>query len=246
MGEHDKGQTPEERAEVEAGHGSEDVAEDRFTVLEVFGLKLEVSNPRLADLLTMDAGNALKTDVKELTSAQQVRQVVAEAEEALPDVLLTPATAHDAIDAETRREMREATEAVGRMLGFTTQPNGVWESPTGIALLVRVVEKGQSYAGATHFVAEVADHREASAGEDSSVLFVVPDQQSADVFKVAIRQRRMYHLMRTITLDNLREVASMLQQGAIGHQQALVLLAPVADIDVGEVLSVIRSVAGDE
>ena len=230
----------EEEQEVRDGEGDD----DRFTVLEVFGLKLEVSNPRLADLLTMDATEALATDIAAAKTPEGVREVVADAREGVPDVVLTPQTPHDEHDTVLRKEMRERVSGLGDAMGFTTHVDGTWESPTGVVILSRVVEKPLSFAGAAHFVEEMAERRKAVAGEESTVLFVAPDQQTADVFKVAIRQARLYHLMRTVSLDNLADVAGMLATGAVDHNQAIILLAPVADIDVGEILSVIRSASG--
>jgi hypothetical protein len=219
--------------------------DDRFTVLEVFGLKLEVSNPHLADLLTMDAGDALKTDVKDLRDAEDVKAIRAEAQEAVPDVVIAPQTPHDDNDAAERKALRDKVQSLGESMGFTTHVDGVWESPSGIVVLTRVVERSTSFAGASHFVEEVAARRAQVAGEEATALFVVADQQTADVFKVAIRQARLYHQMRTVSLDNLTEAATLYARGMIDHSQAVILLAPVADIDVGEILSVIRSVSDE-
>jgi hypothetical protein len=227
-------ETPGERADA-----------DRYTILEAFGLKFEVSNPRLAELLTIDAGDALSMDVRDIGKPEAMREIRAEAEAALPDVVIAPATAKDEQDAAHRRQMREEASRLGEMLGFTTHVDGVWESPTGVVILTRIVEKDTSFAGASHFVEEIAERRISLAGEDSTILFVVPDQQTADVFKVAIRQSRLYHLMRTISVDNLEVIAGLFAKGLVDHNQSVILLAPVADIDVGEILSVIRSAAGD-
>ena len=215
--------------------------DDRFTVLEVFGLKLEVSNPRLADLLTLDAGDALGSDIKDLKTPEGVREVSEAAREAMPDVVINPTTPKDDMESKQRTEMREKVFAQGENMGFTTHNDGVWESPTGVVILTRVIDRGVSFAGASHYVEEVSKRRAEQAGEESTVLFVTPDQQTADVFKVAIRQSRLYHLMRTISQENLTEVSRMQASGTVDHAQAVILLAPVADIDVGEILAVIRA-----
>lgn len=217
--------------------------DDGHTVLEVFGLKLEVSNPRLAELLTMDAREALSTDVRDLSDPDKRRETVAEIEQAAPEGMVAPPTARDEQEARQRKELREHALQLGERLGFTTRPDGVWESPTGVDILTRVVSKQLSYAAAAHFVAELNEHRKTACGEDCTLLFITESQQTADVFKVAIRQRQQYDLMRTASLDNLESVTEMCEAGRIDHAQALVLLAPVANIDLGEMLSVIRSTA---
>jgi hypothetical protein len=216
-------------------------AEDRFAVLDVFGLKLEVSNPRLAELLTMDAKEALGTDVRELGTAAEAKELRAEAAEAMPDVVLATPTPKDDQDAAHRRELRQRATAMGQALGFDATPDGLWHSPTSLTIMTRSVDRPVSLAAATHFVDEISARRAQLAGPDSTVLFIVDGQQSADVFKVAVRQRHLYDVMRVITLDNLEEIGRLHAEGSLDHSKALILLTPVANIDVGEILSVIRA-----
>jgi hypothetical protein len=214
---------------------------DRFAVLDVFGLKLEVSNPRLAELLTMDAKDALTSDIRALGTAQEIRELREEAAEAIPDVIVAPTTAKDDQDAAIRREFRARAASFGSSLGFDTTPDGLWRSPTGLSILTRAIERPVSLAAAIHYVQEIAARREQIAGRDATVLFIVDSQQSADVFKVAIRQRHLYDVMRVISMDNLQAVLRLEQAEAIDHAKAVILLAPAANIDVGEILSVIRA-----
>lgn len=223
-----------------AGESDDTADSGRATVLEVFGLKLEVSNPRLADLLTMDAREALDTDVRELVQPSE-RPDAAQIAEAVPDAVVAASTPHSEADARARAEFRAEADGIGGRLGFDIRPDGLWVSPKDFAIVTRNVERAVSLAAATHFVAEIAQHREALAGPDATALFVVDCQQTADVFKVAIRQRRLYNVMRTISLANLEQIARLVEDGKLDHAQALVLLTPIENIDVGEVLSVIRS-----
>ena len=52
--------------------------------------------------------------------------------------------------------------------------------------------------------------------------------------------------MRTISMENLDELGSLMDDARLDHAQALVLLTPIENIDVGEVLSVIRAASGPE
>jgi hypothetical protein len=207
-------------------------ADGRYT-FDVFGLKLEVSNPRLAELLAMDAREALTTDVRDLASPRAVRELRDEAAQAAPDLVISPPSPKDEIDAEARREYRLHSNAIGDALGFDAGPDGLWRSPTGVVIL--------SLAAASHFVTELAARREQLAGPDASVLFVAESQQSADVFKVAIRQRYLYDHMRVVSMHNLEEVRSLMETEVIDHMKAVILLSPVADVDVGEILSVLHA-----
>jgi hypothetical protein len=209
----------------------------RYAVLEVFGLKLEVSNPRLAELLTMDAREALTSDVKDLVAG---RIGVEDVDEALFEESAVPPTPRSDEAFRARQEFREAVDTLGARLGFDVLDDGTWRSPTGVEIVTRIVERPLTLAAAAHFVAEVAAVTERPDGE-GAVLFIVESQQTADVFKVAIRQRRLYHAMRTISADNLTDIAAMLDAGTLDHRQVVVLVAPVANIDVGEILSVLHA-----
>lgn len=207
----------------------------KYAVLDVFGITLEVSNPRLADLLTMDATDALTSDVRDLivTDSRAVS-------EALPDVLVSmPTPATDAL-AQVRYEFRRKADALGESLGFSVESDGTWSSPTGIDILTRTVERSLTVAAAAHYVSEVVAVTD-RLHESTAVLFIVEGQQAADVFKVAIRQRRVHHLMRTVSVETLAEIAARFESGRLGHRGVLVLLAPIADIDAGEILSVLRA-----
>jgi len=219
---------------------SDGSTEDRFAVLHVFGLKLEVSNPRLAELLTMDARQALGSNVRDLIGAERVA-TAQDVRQALPDVLLTPPTPHTDDLVRHRREFRTRVEDVASAIGFEVRGDGVWTSPSGLSIMTRTVERPLSLAAASHFVTEVGQRVDSGGSEARSVLFVVDTQQTADVFKVAIRQRKLYMDMRTVSVDNLEDMRGLYRRGTLTHEQMVVLLAPVADIDVGEMLSVIHA-----
>lgn len=218
----------------------------KFAVLDVFGLKLEVSNPRLAELLTMDAREALESDVRDLAFAKDVQELREETAQAVPGVVVAPPTPKDDHDAQARMELRSRASSIGAALGFETTPDGLWHSPTGVSILTRTVDRSVSLAAASHYVAEIAARREQIAGPEATVLFIVEGQQSADVFKVAIRQGHLYDVMRVISLENLEDVLHLSKADAIDHAKAVILLAPVANIDVGEILAVIHATTDGE
>jgi len=221
-------------------------ARDRFSVLDVFGIKLEVSNPRLAELLTMDAKQALTTDVRDLGTPQAMQEFREEAEQAAPDIVMAPPTPKDEDDAAARRQFRVHAAAAGGSLGFEITPDGVWHSETGVSILSRAIERPVSLAAASHYVSELASRREQLGGPGASVLFIAESQQSADVFKVAIRQQHLYDVMRVISIGNLDDIRRLHAAGQMDHAKAVILLSPAATIDVGEILSVIRAATVDD
>jgi hypothetical protein len=217
---------------------SDDERKDRpvkHAVLEVFGISIEVSNPRLAELLTMDASEALTTDLRGMIDAD--RRAVAEA---LPDAMVSMATPHSEAAAKARHDFRVRADQLGAGLGFAVESDGTWASPTGIDVVTRTVERPLTVAAASHYVSEVAAVTD-RLPDTSVVLYIVSDQQTADVFKVAIRQRRLHNLMRTVSTASLEELGSLHQAGRLDHRQVLVLLAPISNIDVGEMMSVVRA-----
>lgn len=206
----------------------------RYAVLDVFGITLEVSNPRLAELLTMDATDALTSDIRDLISAD--RRSVAEA---LPDVVVSMPTPHTELADRARREFRQRADELGAALGFAVESDGTWCSPTGIDIVMRTVERPLTPAAAAHYVAEVATVTN-RLPDTSAVLFVVADQATADAFKLAIKLRRLHNLMRTVAIESLDEAAALQVSGRLDHRHVLVLLAPIANIDVGEMMSILR------
>lgn len=210
---------------------SEDEQRRERYAVEVFGITLEVSNPRLAEILAMDA----RSDVRDLFTANS--RTIAEA---LPDVVVALPTPHSEALARARQEFRKRADELGAGLGFKVESDGTWASPIGIEIVSRTVERPLTVAAAAHYVSEVAAVTD-RLPDTTSVLFVVDGQQSADVFKVAIRQRRLHNLMRTVSLPSLEELSELLAAGRLTHKGILVLLAPIADIDAGEIMSVFRA-----
>ncbi len=215
----------------------------RRTVVDVFGLKLEVSNPRLAELLTMDAKEALTSDIRGLASrgaGERLRPD--EIAQATPDVILTATSPHDEEITRARRALRERAATAGRTLGFETHADGLWVSPTGLCILMRTVERPLSLAAAAHFVDEMKLlHKKREDAAECSVLFVVCDQQTADVFKVAIRQRALHGIMRTATIKSLEELRAILPGNDLMHRDATAVLVPAANIDAGEMVDLLRA-----
>lgn len=214
--------------------------DQRHTVLNVFGLTLEVSNPRLAELLTMDAKEALTSDIKDVFRSDSV----AEAELASADV----PTEIPSVDAKTvredqeRRALRERVRRIGEGLGFSVGPDATWRSPAGMSVFVREFPRRMTLAAAAHFVRELSSIIDRAPDPDrTSALLVASDREGADVLKVAVRQARAYQSMRVASIDDLESLMEVVQRVEASHPHALAVIAPIAAIDVGEVVAVLRS-----
>jgi len=217
-----------------------DDAESKWVVLEVFGIKFKVSNPGFAELLTMDASEAMTKDIRELINLVRRRQAVLELAEAVPDVVVALPTAREKQEARMRRDLRKRLVELGGRLEFSTTQNGSWESSTGVNLATRIIERPISYAAAAHFVRDLASRRESMVGSDGVILFVTAEQTTADALKVGIRQGRQCDFMRAISLEDLEEIVRMYETNEIDQAQVLVLITPAGDVDAEEDISVIQ------
>lgn len=229
--------------ETRDGSTCETDAHGAYTVMEIFGVELKVRNPRLAEVLTMEASHALAADVREITDPAAFRRAREELAEAVPDVILSPESPHMHDVARARSELRARADSIARAIGFDTAAGGAWVSPTGISLITRVAERVPTFAAAVDAAEKLAG-RLGEQREECSALLLVDSQETADVYKVAIRQRRLHDVMRTISLENLGHVRELVAGDVIDHARALVLLSPLVDIDVGEILSIVRSTSG--
>jgi len=219
--------------------GHDPGAENDGTVLEVFGVKLKVNNPRLAEVLSLDAKDALTADLKDLMDPAAARARSAELRQAVPDLLVTPETSRDAHDAEERARFRTRVEHLAEELGFTVEQGGVWTSPVGVTLLVRPIEHDVTYATASDYARKLDVLRVSKGGPDGVGLFITATAPATDIFKVAIRQSHLSGSVRTMTLDALADLAGLTTSGRIDHEDAVAVLAPIASVDVGTVVALI-------
>jgi hypothetical protein len=276
-------------ADGQRGNGVDEDLEERSTgdpaaedrdegqeVLQVFGVKLKVYNPHLAELLTMDAGDALTTDVVELVRGgaegdldvssipsvgdSQAAPVEADADSETHDLLMeqlaalegepaadVPAPVAGPADAQAASaeevlpgDTQEMLARIGQDLGFAVEPGGVWRSSSGVIILVRFLDHPVAMDVATRLANELAEAQQ-RVGREAAGLFVVEDQMAADVFRVAIRQSGLYHEMRVVARVHLDDMLKLTATGNLSHRQVVALLVPLANIDVGELMNVIRA-----
>lgn len=209
------------------------------SILELFGVKLSVKNPRLAEILTMDAKDALTTDLRDLTDPAVIRERRAELHQAAPDILVTPETPRDAQETQARAEFRARVDNLACTLGFDLESGGVWNSPTGAVLVVREIDKDITFATASDFVHKLDVLRVSRGGSDAIGLFVTATQPACDIFKVAVRQAHLYGFVRTLSLDSLARLAGLVAAGALDHAQVVTIMLPIAAADIGEIVSLL-------
>ena len=205
--------------------------DDGFEVLEVFGMKIKVSNPHIADLLTMEATDALSTDIRDLTEivkSDEVKKV--KKPESFPTI----------DEVKTLDDYHKAVDEIGKEIGFSIETGGIWNSGTGITLIVRPVFEHLNYDRAklysTELVRQLEEH-----GENTAGLFVVGDQVACDIFKAAIQEENLYHKIRIISYDNLYALSGYYNAKYIAHHQVVSLMVPIEGIDAGEFLNIINA-----
>lgn len=218
-----------------------DAGEQGETVLELFGIELKVKNARLAEVLTMDAREALTADVRYLSDPTAVRERSEELRQAVPDVVISTPTPRDEALKSSRSVLRNRVEMIGESLEFETSADGRWTSPTGLTLLVRLVDTRITFAAAADFIRKADVLRRKGAPVDDGVLFVCSEQSISDIFRVAIKQADMHDSVRTISLANLETLLGHMRSGHVDHRAVLALLLPVVDIDVADLLTLIAS-----
>jgi hypothetical protein len=209
---------------------------ERHPVLEVFGLKLEVSNPRLAELLTTDARDVLGTGPADVTTV--VPQRSDDPDPLADDLLLANLDPEADLANRLRRETRARVNAIAAGLGFEASEDGRWTGPMGHSVATRIVERAIDLEAATRFVEEVSRVVEGAPG--SSLLFVATDAHSVDTLATAISARRFVHIMRCVHIDDLVALRTLHTSGAASAVSIAALLIPAAAIDAG---TLIRSLA---
>lgn len=209
---------------------------DKFKVLEVFGIELHVSDPNLAKLLTSDASKAMTEDVRVLTGGVSPEEAAQEQEAAPAAPQAAPA---ESAPVET---VGSRIDALGQKLGFEVRPGGLWKSLTGIIILVRFIDRSVDLQQAGRFVQQLAE-QQGRLGQQSAALFIVEDKITVDIFKAAIRKSQLYNEMRVISYENLIEILKFRESDRINHRQVVTLLVPLDNIDVGELLNVMKAAA---
>ena len=214
-------------------------SDKRTTILEVFGFRLNVANPHLAEVLTMDAKEALTTDVRDLAAA-------AVSGEPRTASGVPPAGPVSADPAEHAPSRELECGALGRDLGFDVDPEGLWVTSSGVIIMPELVEPDISYAHARDVVLKNEAERGVAQPDYWSVLYIASSQPDADVMKVALRQSEAWAHARVASSDSLLRVTALRGKGALEPGAIAALLAPVAAIDVADLLGDLNAARSDD
>jgi hypothetical protein len=230
----------DEPREAENAPDEAKTAREQHEVLKVFGVKLTVYNPRLAELLTMEAKEALSRDVTELVKADDEEGLTWDdaAAAAAPGPPTQEAAAPDAAAV-----MMTAIDDAGVRLGFEVSSR-LWTSPLGVTIITRAIAGPTDLGQAEEVALALAGTLEESGGEAAGLL-VTEDQLACDTFRLAVRKQNLYPKMRVISLQNVEHLLALYERGTLSHRQVVLLLVPLANIDVGELLNVLEA-GGDQ
>lgn len=206
------------------------------TVLEVFGMKLAVKNRRLAEVLTMDAAEALGLDV--LSPKRQAAGADTPDAEGSPTGAPGTAVPTDASTEPTdTAAARQRAEAAGRALGFETLPSGTWRSSDGPLVHVRVVAVEAEEPAPSELVRKIAELVPSGrGGRGESVLLVIADRASAQPCARAVVRQQLAGDVRVVSLEALDHLVRVLEDAPDTHQRALWVLVPARSVDAGSVL----------
>jgi hypothetical protein len=213
-------------------------ADDRSTVVEVFGVKLSVRNRRLAEILSMDAAEALGFESKAPDRASD-REISSElVREALPYAALSAPNEDDEAEARLRAELRQRLEAIAGSLGFIVAQGGRWHSPSGLTLHTRIVSRTISAAGAADMVGKLVALMDSRPGGES-VLLITLSSAVSDVFALAVRERGAHAVLRVASMDDLERLHAVSEAGDADHSAFLALLSPQAAVNASAAISLL-------
>lgn len=234
----------EDDHEVERVPVPESAASEEPTIVESLGMEISVTNPAVAEALRAEADPHPSSDTERLhtasPSAETIREVRAEVEQALPDVLIAAPTPHDTEEARLRVELRQQVATLGEALGYLVEPDGTWRmSGDGIVILVRSITTVSSPGAAADILAKICLSFD-SGGAPCEALIVTRDQPQADLISAQILTRDSRHRFRVSSLATLEELAALYTAGRIDHQVVRGLLVPSAQLDPITLLVALR------
>lgn len=213
-------------------------AQDRSTVVEVFGVKLSVKNRRLAEILTMDAAEALGLESRTSNPGGDHAVAPEVVSEAVSYTTLCGPSPDDEVEAQLRVELRQRVEAIAATLGFIVAPGGKWYSASGLTLHTRIVPHTVSAAGATDMVGKlVALMNSRSSAE--SILLISPSQEVIETFVRAIKERGAHALFRVASVGDLEALRAVSEVGGADHSAFVATLSPQAAVNVGAAISLL-------
>ncbi|MDI6689609.1 MAG: hypothetical protein QMD66_04725 [Actinomycetota bacterium] len=203
-----------------------------YEVLELFGIKLKVKNPRIAKILTMDAKEVLTEDIRVL------RKKLAEPDREESGFEEIPSIS----EIESHSVYRKVINSIGKRLEFDVNLGDLWRSTTGMTIIVKAIKDGLNFNQARKYVSELATQQSRIRNENAG-LFIVGDNISCDILKAAIRSQNLYHLMRVISYENFNQILQLKEGGYLNHKGVVTLMVPLDNIDVGELINVIKAAA---
>jgi hypothetical protein len=227
----------DEPREAETTPEEDKAAREQHEVLKVFGVKLTVYNPRLAELLTMEAKEALGKDVSQLVKSGEEEGVTWD------DTSRTEEAAREVATPDPAHAMTATIADAGARLGFEVSGH-TWASPLGVTIITKAIPEPADLAQAEEQSCALAATLEDSGGEAAGLL-VTKDQLACDTFRLAVRKQNLYPRMRVISLQNVDHLLALYEGGTLSHRQVVLLLVPLANIDVGELLNVLEA-SGDQ
>ncbi len=217
--------------------------DERTTVLEVFGVKLAVRNRRLAEILTMDAAEALGFDKRETGTghmpAEQAQPDLLV--EAAPDLLLPVPGTEEEAESRLRTQFRLEADAVASGLGFDVLPGGRWQPPATPLIHTRILVRTPTPAAAAHMVAKLNDVVLASAESPASVLLIASDRAAVPSLLTAIHARGLHTSFRVVTLSDLKLLKVASANAPDPAAMAAAFLSPAGGVDVGFALGTLRT-----
>ncbi|MDO9107872.1 MAG: hypothetical protein Q7U89_02630 [Coriobacteriia bacterium] len=213
------------------------------TIIDALGIELSVTNPAVAEALL--AQSSIQFEHSSNLGPDELRELRAEAAQAVPDVLLATHTVRDEDESRRRAELRKETMERGASLGFDISPEGIWTSSSGVTMIVRSVGDISSAAGAADLLLKLNDVVDRGVGAREA-LIITDDQASADLVSSAIVTRDGRCRFRVSAYQTLADIAALHVAGRISRASAQAFLIPSAQIDAAILLAAIQPFLGPD
>lgn len=204
------------------------------TVIDVFGIKINVKNRGLAQLLSMEAKDVLTGEWE--VSRRNLEHTDSEhIAEQIPSIT----------DIEWGKQYIELSKLMAKRLGFRIK-NDIWRATTGRNILAKVVlgtmDLDEASVKVDELAKELASQQE-TLKESVTGLFIVQDVPYLGVFLAAIQRKQLFQRISVMAFEDLRQLVWLYEHRHVDHQGTVSLLLPLANMDTNQFLKLLSKAA---
>ncbi len=202
---------------------------EELKTVNVFGVKLKVKKRGWTDILSMDIKDAL-TGNFQISRRKEKAPLPSDIGE-IPSIT----------ELKSEEEYNSYIDSLGKSLGFEVEA-GFWIARNARKIWVRPLLKDFEFEEAMTFLSKLSENLK-SFSEPVTALMVVPTPSQEGIFVAAIRKSQVQHRVNVISYKDLRQLVLLKESGYLKHDKILSLLLPLANLDLGQLIKIIKEVA---